>query len=80
MYRRMWNYIEKKSWKKEVKQKMFLLYTTLVFSLLGFIVWICIGSNLFAGKIWLLCFMGYPGFFPGLLGGVLFLYNAADFT
>lgn len=34
-----------------------------------------VGRLFLPGIDWLICFMGYPAMFIGLLGGTLYLYN-----
>ena len=71
----LWKKIARSSFSKQRKMKLMLISNTLLFTIAGIILWG--GIQLFALQEikWAICFAGYAGFFPGFLGGVLFLYR-----
>lgn len=71
----IWNYLNKRNLSTRKKTRIFLLCTTLFFSLTGLLVWFFLHFFVLATLSWAVCFMGYPGLFLGLWGGILFLYR-----
>jgi len=71
----LWNKIDQLNIKSDQKYKRFICSLTVINGVFGAIAWILIG-RLFLPKLeWLLCFIGYPAIFIGLLGGVIYLFN-----
>lgn len=63
---------EEKTMKNE---KLFLFLNTIAWAIIGFVLWCVV--RLFALDCieWAICFVGYPAFFIGIVGGVLYLWN-----
>lgn len=72
---RIWSYIHNKSWNTERKNHLFLFLTTLISSAIGFIIWYALHFFVLNKISWALCFTGYPGFFMGFFGGILYLFR-----
>lgn len=71
----MWKIISKQGWSKLIKQKVFIGYSVLAFCFLGLLAWDLVRNLIGCDITWMLCFMGYPGFFFGYLGGIFFLWK-----
>jgi len=61
--------------KKERKQKLFLLMNTLLWCAIGALFWFVIGNRLAENNLLIICFIGYPGVFLGIVGGFIYLVN-----
>lgn len=72
---KLWNYIHEKKWNLENKITLFLFVTTLLPATIGFFIWFILHFFVLNKITWALCFIGYPGYFIGLLGGILYLYR-----
>ena len=57
------------------ERSIFLIINILVFSLTGFAVWGIVRIFFGAPITALVCAVGYPAIFAGLIGGVLYLMN-----
>lgn len=73
--KRTWQKINSYMFKKDTKNRLFLLIQILWSGVLGAIAWGVIGRLFLPGMDWLLCFIGYPAIFVGFFGGILYLYN-----
>lgn len=71
--RKLLEKIESRGLPKEDTGKIFLLLNSAKFALFGFIVWLLVSRFALSSIEWAICFIGYPGFFIGYLGGFLFL-------
>lgn len=71
----IWNKIESFNISNRHKTYMFISLTVALSSLLGFMVWYPLHFYMLKEFTWMLCFIGYFGFFIGFIGGTLFLYN-----
>lgn len=71
----LWNHVDQLNYTTTQKQKLFLFLNSLIFGLLGFLFWIPVQFFTLRTLDWLVCFVGYPVMFLGLLGGILYLYN-----
>lgn len=69
---RLWNWIDGKNFTNDNKIRIFLLLNCLKYSLYGFAVWLLISRVAFTTYDWAICFVGYPAFFGGYVGGFLF--------
>lgn len=56
------------------KQKFFVFVNTLVWCLIGLFAWLLIGDRFIDNSLYAVCFVGYPGFFLGLVGGIFYPY------
>ena len=72
----IWKTVSATSYLDQTKQRLFLLLNTLLFSLIGLIVWLTVGRLFAPGWHWLICFIGYPGYFIGYIGGIFYLYKS----
>lgn len=70
---KLWEWMDKKDLTKEGKIRGFLALNCMIFSILGFFVWLTVSRFALSTIEWAICFVGYPGFFIGYLGGFLFL-------
>jgi len=71
----IWNIVEKKDISKKRKHKLFLVLNTLFFSCIGLLLWGIMYMLFKINWTWGICLIGYPGFFAGYLGGLLYLMN-----
>ena len=55
------------------KQKLFIFANTLTWCIIGAVCWFLIGNRLIEDNLYALCFIGYPGFFLGIIGGFLYV-------
>ena len=54
---------------------LFLFLTTLLSSVIGYLVWYCVHFFTCNSTSIAICFIGYAGYFFGFLGGILYLYK-----
>ncbi len=73
--KRTWKWVNSLKVKKGTKVRLFLWIQTLINIMIGAVLWLLVGRLFLPGIDWLICFMGYPAMFIGLLGGTLYLYN-----
>ena len=72
----LWNLLTEKKLPIKARKRLFLAAVTLLYALIGCLLWLLIGNRMFPGrKDWMLCFIGLPAFFPGFLMGILYIYN-----
>ncbi len=72
---KLWNVVNSLDTKSDVKSTLFLLILVVINLGIGAGVWLLSRIIFLTGIDWLICFMGYPGIFIGLFGGVIYLYN-----
>lgn len=70
---KLWSWIDGYKLTAEKKTRLFLFINSLIYSIIGFFVWLVVSSFALNKWYWALCFAGYPGFFIGYVGGFLFL-------
>ena len=70
---RLWKWVDKKEISNDAKSKLFLILNSLICSAIGFFVWIVVSRFALNTWGWAICFVGYPGFFIGYIGGFIFL-------
>ena len=70
---RLWKWIDEKNISKEVKAKLFLFVNSIMFGVIGLVLWVIVSGFGLNSWDWALCFIGYPGFFIGYIGGFVFL-------
>ena len=75
MRKRIYILCEHRAWSKRSKDNLFLACNMLFFSLIGAVAWLLFGRLLLSGWAGLLCFVGYPLFFFGALGGIMYLWR-----
>ena len=71
----IWNHIANKNWKTKNKNYIFLFITTLLFSVIGFILWYALHFFTLNSITWAISFTGFSGYIIGLLGGIIYLYR-----
>ncbi len=71
----LWRNVNISQNSEKVNIYLFLLLNTVMHSILGFLVWFIIRFFALKSTAWAICFMGYLGFFCGLIGGILFLWR-----
>lgn len=75
MTKKIYEYVNEKVWDRQWETKIFLLCNMLFFMFVGGVAWLLLGRLIWPGLDALVCFIGYPGIFVGLIGGILFLYR-----
>lgn len=70
---RLWKWVNDKDYSKEVKIRIFLFFNCVIYSALGFVIWLAVSQFALNSLDWAFCFIGYMGFFIGYVGGFLFL-------
>ncbi|MBQ1877724.1 MAG: hypothetical protein II161_02815 [Erysipelotrichaceae bacterium] len=76
MKKAIWDLLKGQKMSVKARKRLFLAAVTLLYALIGCLLWLLIGNRLFPGrKDWMLCFIGFPAFFPGFLLGILYIYN-----
>ncbi len=71
--KRIWNVIDGFNIGKNFKNRLYIGLLIVVNTVLGGLIWLLFGRMVLPGIDWLLCFMGYPAIFVGLIGGTLYL-------
>lgn len=62
-------------WERTKRPYLFLILNTLFWMACGLLEWGIIHFFAFKSIMWAICFAGYPAFFIGFIGGVLFLWK-----
>lgn len=70
---RLWNWVDNRSFSKEKKKMIFLALNSIIYGVLGFVVWLIVSKFALNTLGWALCFIGYSGFFIGYIGGFIYL-------
>lgn len=65
----------KKLWDVTKQVNLFLVLNTIVWAVIGFAVWCIVRLAALDSIQWVICFMCYPAFFIGIVGGIIFLWN-----
>lgn len=73
--RKLWNIVNEYKLNSFVKNKIFITLLIAINIVLGAAIWLLAGRFYLPGIDWLICFMGYPAFVVGFMGGILYLYN-----
>lgn len=58
--KKIWSYLDNKTWHAETKFKIMLFIASIVFALLGCALWLVVRFWILSEREWLLCFIGYP--------------------
>ena len=75
----IWNYVNKLNLKPKTRQRLFLAAVSLLWGLVGALLWVLLGSKIFPGRIdWMLCFIGYPAVILGFLSGIYYIFKVND--
>lgn len=69
----LWKWISQRKLSRGNKARLFLLLNSLIYSVAGILAWLLVRKFALGTWDWALCFVGYPGFFIGYIGGFLFL-------
>ena len=70
----LWNAVNRLPVSKSLKHTLFLLLNTLLFGLLGFLVWLIVRTNALDTLTHMILFIGYPAMFLGFYGGIITLF------
>lgn len=70
---KLWNWVDYKALSRDGKVRIFLCLNCLKYGFLGFVAWLLVSRIALGTVDWAICFVGYPGFFVGYLGGILYL-------
>lgn len=70
---RLWKWVDNKNFSYDAKVKLFLAINCLKYCFLGFVLWMVVSHFVLSTYDWALCFIGYPGFFIGYIGGFIYL-------
>lgn len=65
----------RKLWNISKNVNLFLTLNTIAWAIIGFILWCVVRLVAFDNIISAICFIGYPAFFIGIIGGIIFLWN-----
>lgn len=57
------------------KENHFLLLNTILWAIIGFVMWLIVQIFCLNSVAWMFVFIGYHAFFPGFVGGYLYLCN-----
>ena len=72
----IWKWIDSKKLPVKVRDALFLATMTLIYALIGFLLWLVVGIRLFGNRVdWMLCFVGFLAIFPGFLMAIIYLYK-----
>ncbi len=69
----LWKILDARALKKEQRGRLFLEMNTMLFGILGFLMWIMVRNFVFHTIDWAFCFVGYSGFLIGFVGGYMYL-------
>lgn len=69
----LWEWIDQRNLSEKAKTYVFLLLNIVIFGALGLVVWMIVSRFTLSTLDWAICFVGYPAFFIGYLGGFFFL-------
>lgn len=73
--RRMWEFCSRKSMSGENIVRVFLGMNIVIWCIIGGIAWSVIRLVALKDVAWLVTVIGYAGFFPGFVGGMLYVMN-----
>ena len=71
----LWNFVNTLKLNTVHKNQVFLALSTAGSCLFGLLIWYLIHFFTLNTMPWLFCFISYPGFFIGIIGGVIYLYQ-----
>ena len=72
----LWKLISKLNISRKHKHRIFLLTSISVYSLIGYLLWLLVGKNIFVNRTeWMLTFVGYPAVMGGFLLGIFMLFK-----
>ena len=79
MYKLLWKFVGKLNMKRRHRQNLYLALCTLIYAILGAIVWFAFGDDLLGQSLkWMICFIGFPSVILGFLCGVFALFKIDD--
>ena len=79
IYKLLWNFSKKTDMSSNTaREKLFVALCTVLFALLGLIVWFFLHFFICNSIYWLLCFIGYPAFFAGFVGGIFYTWKMEE--
>ena len=68
----IWTIIKRQGWESKTKQRVFALFNTMFWGLLGAIAWSLIGFKITSNDYYVIAFIGYPAF-AGVICSIIFL-------
>ena len=71
----VWSFSQRICKEQKKSQHIFLWLNTVFFGVIGFLVWLVLRNLNLNNWDWAVVFAGYPAFFIGILGGILYLYK-----
>lgn len=71
----IWQYCQRKTWKRDTKINLFLFLHTIIWAIAGICLWSLVSIFILRYIGWMLTFAGYAAFFPGFIGGIMCLWN-----
>lgn len=71
----IWNLVNERAWNRKGKERAFLICSVFFYAMIGLISWAIVGRLFFEQIEWFVCFVGYPGFFLGFVGGIMYLFR-----
>lgn len=71
----IWQLVDNRIPAKDYKKTCFLAIHTVLCCMIGFVIWACVRIIALKTFDWAICFIGLSGYFPGFLGGVLYLWQ-----
>ena len=71
----IWQYCQRKTWKRDTKINLFLFLHTIIWAIAGICLWSLVSIFILRDIGWMLTFVGYAAFFPGFIGGIMFLWS-----
>lgn len=69
----LWSVLEKSKASDSDRKHLFLFFNSICFGILGFIIWLIVSRFTMETVGWMICFIGYPGYFIGFIGGFIYL-------
>lgn len=73
--KKLWDFCKEKRMTRENTVRVFLVLNIAVWCAIGIVAWCVISLATLKSVAWLLTIVGYLGFFPGFVGGMLYVMN-----
>ena len=71
----IWKFVDKLNIGNQTKNAVYIILMFFIGLIIGGILWAALGRLFLPEISWLICFIGYPGVFFGILGGALYLFE-----
>jgi len=69
----IWDFTGRMRFPARMRTRMFLFLNISAFLMMGLLAWLLIETVTDLNLQWLICFLGYPGYFIGYIGGLFFV-------